>query len=135
MTYIISTSCMVATLLRTELNRHCLPISVYTFYFIFQRTFLYSEPGSNRHSRNGNWILSPTRLPIPPPEHIVNQTNECVKILLNMTTLLRRLLCGLIESDVVYYHTLPSIHRIPTSLQYHNLLMDRTTQYQYSVQL
>jgi hypothetical protein len=29
----------------------------------------YPGPGSNRHDRNGHWILSPARLPIPPPGH------------------------------------------------------------------
>ena len=31
--------------------------------------FEYPGPGSNRHDRNGHWILSPARLPIPPPGH------------------------------------------------------------------
>ena len=31
--------------------------------------FLYPEPGSNRHGRNGHRILSPACLPIPPSGH------------------------------------------------------------------
>ena len=38
--YIISTSCMVATLLRTVMLRHLLPLSAYTPYFVFQRTMV-----------------------------------------------------------------------------------------------
>ena len=29
----------------------------------------YSGRDLNPHDRNGHWILSPTCLPIPPPEH------------------------------------------------------------------
>ena len=38
--YIISTSCMVATLLRTVMLRHLLLLSAYTPYFVFQRTMV-----------------------------------------------------------------------------------------------
>ena len=37
---------------------------------LIMRIFLYSERDLNPHGHNGHWILSPTCLPIPPPEPI-----------------------------------------------------------------
>ena len=37
-------------------------------YHISKEGFKYSERDLNPHGHNGHWILSPTCLPIPPPE-------------------------------------------------------------------